>query len=479
MTRELTTRPLAEVADLIAAREVSSREVTEACLAAVADWQPVINAFIRVDGDKARAQADAADAALARGEAAGPLHGVPLAHKDMYYRAGEVCTCGSKIRAEWVPEFTATVLERLDAAGAVTVGTLNMAEFASGGTGHNVHWGHCRNPWHPDHITGGSSSGSGAATAAGLVYGSLGSDTGGSIRMPAAFCGVVGMKGTQGRVSRYGAMGLSFSLDNVGPLARTVRDCARMMQVVAGPDPLDETSLDVPVDDYEGGLTAPIAGLRIGIPANYYHDDLDPAIGDALEATRRVFERLGCRLVEVDIPHHDALSSLQPAISLPEQVTLHEHWLRTRPDDYSKLVRARMMAGFAISASEYLKAQQLRPRLTRSFVEQVYGACDLLHLPMLRFPLPTIEETDVGDAPELLEVMARITHCTRPINFLGLPSLAMPTGRFDAGGLPIAFQLVGRPFAEALAFRAGYAFEAATACTEPRPTPAPAAMAAN
>jgi aspartyl-tRNA(Asn)/glutamyl-tRNA(Gln) amidotransferase subunit A len=404
---------------------------------------------------------------------------VPLAHKDMYYRAGEVCTCGSEIRRNWVPEITATVLERLDAAGAVTLGTLNMAEFASGGTGHNVHYGHCRNPWHPDYITGGSSSGSGAATAAGLVYGSLGSDTGGSIRMPAAFCGVVGMKGTQGRVSRYGAMGLSFSLDNVGPLARTVRDCARLMQVVAGVDPLDETSLDVAVDDYEGGLDTPVAGLRVGVPANYYHDDLDPVVGDALEAARRTFAELGCTLVDVEIPHHDALASLQPAISLPEQVTLHEHWLRTRPQDYSALVRARMMAGFAVGATEYLKAQQLRPRLTKAFVEQVFDRCDVLHLPMLRFPLPTIVETDVGDAPNLLEVMARITHCTRPINFLGLPSLAMPSAAFDANGLPIAFQLVGRPFAEALAFRAGHAYEQATSCTVPRPVLTPTAVAAS
>src|SRR5579859_4130641 len=233
---------LVGLAAAIRARKISAREATQACLAALEAAQPRLNTAIRFDAEDALAAADAADRALARGQPAGPLHGVPLAHKDMFYRKGKVATCGSKIRRDFVADKTATVLQRLDAAGALQLAALNMAEFAYGPSGHNEHFGHCRNPWAPDHITGGSSSGSGAAVAARLVFGALGSDTGGSIRLPASICGVTGLKTTYGRVSRAGAMPLSFSLDTVGPLTRSARDAARFLKVIAGHDPKDPTS---------------------------------------------------------------------------------------------------------------------------------------------------------------------------------------------------------------------------------------------
>ena len=258
-------RDLSEVADAIAAGRLTSVQATEACLARIEIWQPRTNAFLRLYKEKALEQARAMDRELAAGKRRGPLHGVPMAHKDMYYRKGERSTGGSAIRRDWTAPVTATALQKLDAAGVVELGFLNMAEFAAGPTGHNVHHGHCRNPWDSSRVTGGRSSGSGASVAARMVYGALGSDTGGSIRLPASACGVVGMKATYGRVSRAGAVARSWSLDHVGPLTRTVRDNARMLGILAGHDPDDSTTSEKPVPDYEALLEGGVNGLRIGL----------------------------------------------------------------------------------------------------------------------------------------------------------------------------------------------------------------------
>ncbi|MBP6769921.1 MAG: amidase, partial [Reyranella sp.] len=282
---DLALEDLTTIADAIAAGRTTSVAATEACLARIEAWQPRTNAFLRFYREKALAQAKAMDAELAAGRSRSPLHGVPMAHKDMYYRKGEVSTGGSAIRRDWAAPVTATVLGKLDAAGVVELGFLNMAEFAAGPTGHNVHHGHCRNPWDQARVTGGSSSGSGASVAARMVYGALGSDTGGSIRLPAAACGVVGMKATYGRVSRAGAVARSWSLDHVGPLTRTVRDNARMLSVIAGHDPDDSTTSEKPVPDYEALLDSGVAGLRIGLalPKDGLAP-LDERIGAAVQA---------------------------------------------------------------------------------------------------------------------------------------------------------------------------------------------------
>lgn len=449
---------LSETVEAVTSGALSAVEVAEATLARAEARQPALNCFIRIDPEGAIAAAKAADARRARGADLGPLHGAPLAHKDMYYRAGVPSTCGSKIRRDAVPTVTATVLERLDAAGAVHVGVVNMSEFANGPTGHNVHWGNCRNPWNTDHITGGSSTGSGSAVGGRCVTGSLGSDTGGSIRLPAGICGVYGIKPTQGRVSRHGVMGLSFSLDNVGPLARTARDCARLLTVIAGPDPMDTTALPVPVDDYEADLDAGVRGLRITVPTNYYFDGVDPEIAAALDGVLETFQSLGATVRRVTLPHHDVISGLGGIVSGAESCALHAHWHETRPDDYAPLVRARMQPGFGYTAVEYLKALHLRAPIAQAVAEAAFGEAEVMLTPLLRFPVPTLEALDVRDSLGLNEALGRINHCTRPTNYLGFPGLSVPAG-FSASGLPIGFQLVGRPFAERMLFRFAGAFE--------------------
>ena len=462
MHSDPTQWSLVQAAEAIASGQISSRELTAACVHRAELLQPKLNIFISLDPDGALDEAQQADEALAKGQDTGVLHGVPTAHKDMYYRAGKVSTCGSRILRDFVPEVTSTALARLQSAGAVHLGGLFMTEFAFGGTGHNHHYGACRNPWQPEHITGGSSSGSGAVTAARIAFGALGSDTGGSIRLPAAANGVYGIKPTQTRVSRFGVMGLSFSLDTVGPLARTVRDCARLLQTVAGHNPLDATSSVEPVEDYEAACNNPeIAGLRIGVPTNYYYDNSDCAVRASMDASLRVLENLGARLVEIEVPDHDRLSDLANVVMASEAATLHGAWLRERPQDYGPQVRARIENGFAFTATQYLSALQIRPQLTARFVNAVFGNCDVLHVPTINMALPTIEDTDVGDRQGFAQVLATVTHCTRPINFLGLPSLAVPAG-FTEGKLPVSFQLVGRPFREATLFRVAAAYEQVT-----------------
>ncbi len=461
---------LVEAADAVSSKQISARELAEACIVKSEKLQPTLNCFISLDAEGTLEVADAADAALARGDAAGPLHGVPLAHKDMYYRVGKVSTCGSKIRKEFVPDHTATVLERLAAAGALHMGGLNMSEFAVGPFGHNEHWGHCRNPWNPDHVTGGSSSGSGSAVGSRLVFGALGSDTGGSVRLPSACCGLVGMKGTQTRVSRYGVMGLSFSLDNVGPLTRTVRDNARMMRIIAGADPKDLTAADVSVDDYEAAtIDAEIKGLRIAVPSNHYYDGATDDVRALMEASLMVFESLGATLVTVKVPDHDILPGLTKALRGPEASVLHQAWMRDRPQDYGAQVKARLEPGLAISGTEYVTSQQIRPKITRRFVDAVFAEADIFHAPTINFPVPSIEETDVKASPNFPAVVAGMVHCTRPINYLGLPSLAVPAG-FSENGLPASFQLIGRPFAEATLYRVAAAYEAETRFFENAPS---------
>ncbi|MEQ9122615.1 MAG: amidase, partial [Alphaproteobacteria bacterium] len=433
-----------------------------ACLARIEAVDPKLNAFIHVEAASARAAAAALDAKRARGEALGPLGGVPLAHKDMYYRAGRVTTCGSKIRKDFRPEVTATALTRLDAAGAVDLGGLNMSEFAFGPTGHNAHWDACRNPWDPSRVTGGSSSGSGSATGGRLCFGALGSDTGGSIRLPAGFCGLAGIKPTQTRVSRYGVMGLSFSLDNVGPLTRTVLDNAMMLQAIAGADPEDPTAAQVPVSDYVAAARAPKAkGVKVGVARGYFEEGADAEALAARDTALAALAAAGAELVEVDVGDMDRISGLAVATMGPEACTLHGHWLRTRPDDYGPQVRARMEVGFAISGVDYLSAQQLRPRIVSDFVARVFSVCDVLVAPTFNVATPEIEATDLGAGQGYEALIGSLTRCTRPFNYLTLPGLALPTPEAVLG-MPGSIQLVGPPFAEARLYSLGAAYEAET-----------------
>jgi aspartyl-tRNA(Asn)/glutamyl-tRNA(Gln) amidotransferase subunit A len=450
-----------QLAAAIREHRTSAVAAMEAVLERARQVQPKLNCFLRIDETPALEAARAADRDAARGHWPGPLHGVPVAHKDMYYRRGIVSSCGSKIARERPAPATATVLERLDAAGAIQFGVLNMSEFALGPTGHNWHYGHCRNPWNVERITGGSSSGSGASVAARASFAALGSDTGGSIRLPAAFCGTSAIKPTYGRVSRAGAMPLSFSMDTVGPLTRTVEDAALILQVIAGADPHDPTSDARAVPDWMSQLERPIAGLRIGRPRQHFYDDCDADIAAAMDASLEVFRKLGASVVDVDVPDIAAYQAAGGLISAAEAAALHSQWLRTRAADYCDQVRGRLLQGLAIPANAYIDSLRMRGAALAEFCDQVFSKVDVLHGPVLSIATPTIAQTDLGWSERTAQILARITRLTRPGSYLGLPTVCANAG-FTRDGMPVGMQLIARPFDEATALRAGHAFQRAT-----------------
>jgi aspartyl-tRNA(Asn)/glutamyl-tRNA(Gln) amidotransferase subunit A len=470
MSTEPALMTLTAVAKAIATKQVSSHEATRSCLHRVAQWQPKLNAFMAVEAEAALKAADEADAALAKGQSRGSLHGVPLAHKDMYYDAGKVSTCGSLIRRDFVATSTSTALQRLKDAGSIRLGSLQMVEFAYGPTGHNFHHGAVHNPWKSGHITGGSSSGSGSAVAARLTFAALGSDTGGSIRMPAHFCGVTGLKVTWGRVSRAGAMPLSQSLDTVGPLARTAEDCALLLGLMAGPDPEDPTASLAPVADYMAATTASIKGLRIGVPTSFYVDELDADVAKALDETIAVLKREGADIVKVELPDQRQLSAACQIVLATEAAAYHKRWLIERPQDYGPQVLMRLQNGLAIPAVLYLEAMRWRGPALAAHIAATSDV-DAVLAPVAPVAAPTIAESDVGNSPNAEAVIQRLTRFTRPINYLGLPSLSLPSA-FNARGLPIGMQLVGRSFDEATLLTVGAAFQRATDFHEKVPEPA-------
>ena len=460
MSGEPALMSLTTIAQAIADKRVSSREATQSCLARIARWQPHLNAFMAIEAEQALKAADAADAALARGVRAGPLHGVPLAHKDMYYEAGKVVTCGSRIRRDFIATTTSTALQRLKNAGTIRLGSLQMAEFAYGPTGHNSHYGPVHNPFALDHITGGSSSGSGAAVAARLTFAALGSDTDGSIRMPAHFCGVTGLKTTVGRISRAGAMPLSQSLDTVGPLARTAADCAVLLGLMAGADPEDPTAVPGPVPDYSAATTQSIKGLTIGVPTSFYVDDLDAEVAGTLDTTIAVLKGEGANVVAVELPDQRQLSSAAQLVLAVEAAAFHKRWMIERAQDYGPQVLMRLQNGLAIPAVSYLEAMRWRGPALAEHLAAVESV-DAVIAPVSPVAAPTIAESDVGNAPDAEAVIQRLTRFTRPINYLGLPSLSIPSG-LTRRGLPVGMQLVGRSFDEATLLRIGAAFQRAT-----------------
>ena len=460
MSSEPALMSLTAVAQAIAAKQLSSQEVTRSCLHRIAQWQPKLNAFVTIEAESALKAAEAADAALAKGETRGPLHGVPLAHKDMYYEAGKVVTCGSLIRRDFVATSTSTALQRLKDAGSIRLGSLQMAEFAYGPTGHNFHHGAVHNPWKLGTVTGGSSSGSGSAVAARLTFAALGSDTGGSIRLPAHFCGVTGLKVTYGRISRAGAMPLSQSLDTIGPLARTVEDCALLLGLMAGADGEDPTASTAPVQDYVAATAASLKGLKIGVPTSFYVDDLDADVARALDETMLMLKREGADIVKIELPDQRRLTAACQLVLAVEAAAYHKRWLIERPQDYGPQVLMRLQNGLAIPAVLYLEAMRWRGPALSAHVAATSGV-DAVLAPVAPVAAPTIAESDVGNSPNAEAVIQRLTRFTRPINYLGLPSLAIPSG-FAANGLPIGMQIIGRSFDEATLLTIGAAFQRAT-----------------
>ena len=465
---DVAAMSLEAVATAIAARQVSSVEATTACLDRLAGIGASLNAVAGMDREAALAAAAAADAELAADGPRGPLHGVPLAHKDMYYRAGRESGCGSAIRRGFVPDVTATALSRLDAAGALDVARLNMVEFALGTTGHNSFSGDVKNPWNPDHVTGGSSSGSGAAVAARAVYGALGSDTGGSIRLPAACCGVVGLKPTTGRVSRYATMPLCTTFDTVGPLTRTVRDAAIMLGVLAGHDPNDPTTVDRPVPDYLATIEDGVAGLRIAVPRNFFFDTATPVVRAVLDAAIGQFTRLGAEIVDVKIPDIEIANPLTTLIIITEAAAIHRQWLTTRRAEYGTQTLTRMLPGLLVPAADYIDALNLRHTVLAAFNDAVFAKADLIFTPTVPVPVPSFASMGEVGSDQFMAAIVAIGHCTRPFNYLGIPAISVPAG-FSETNLPVAFQLAGRPFDEARVLRAARAYERETGSTDLAP----------
>jgi aspartyl-tRNA(Asn)/glutamyl-tRNA(Gln) amidotransferase subunit A len=450
---------MTEAADAVRSGEVTSVALLEACWQRMKAVNPILNATIWTDRDAAMDAARTADAAVRNKAKLGVLHGVPMMHKDMYYQAGKLSTCGSALRRNWRPDVTATVIERLAAAGAYTFGGLNMAEFAQNPTGHNKTFGDCHNPWNPPYITGGSSSGSGASVAARFNYMALGSDTGGSIRLPASANGVAGIKPTQTRVSRYGVMPLSFTHDNVGPLTRTVRDCARVMSVIAGHDPRDPTSAREAVPDYEAALTGDIRGQRIGVPTNVFFDDADAQVTAAIEQVVAVLQARGAVITRLTLPVMDAVATYGSIVSRVEAATIHAEWMRSDPQAYGAHISGRMYPGYAIPAPYYVEALSRRGPVLRAFAAEVFDKVDVLVTPTIRTCLPTLQDTDIDRGPPGTETkFMAVSANTRPFNYLGLPAISVPCG-FDPNGCPIGLQIAGRPFAEARIMKLADAYQ--------------------
>jgi aspartyl-tRNA(Asn)/glutamyl-tRNA(Gln) amidotransferase subunit A len=458
--------PLAEAAEQLRQRAVSPVDLLEAVLARTAAVEPRLRAYVTPTFDEARAAARAAEQEIASGRYRGPLHGIPIALKDNYWTRGVVTAAGSKLLADFVPPEDGTVVAKLRAAGAVLTGKTNMHELAIGGSTDNPHYGPTHNPWQLDCIPGGSSGGSAAAVAGGLCYAATGTDTAGSIREPAAYCGLAGLKPTYGRVSIHGIVPLSWSLDHAGPLARTVEDVALVLSAIAGHDPRDLCSADVPVADYTAALGDGLRGLRLGVPRPYFYDQLDPEVAAAVETAIGVLRDLEAAVEEVSFPRAAWALALFPLISRPEAASFQEEFLRTRLDDYGD-VRAQVELGTMVLATDYLRAQRLRTAM-RQELEALLARVDALVTPTTRSVAHPIGRPFTAVAGQPVTPFTLWIGLTLPFDLTGSPALSVPCG-FSAAGLPIGLQLVGRAWNEATVLRLGAAYERATPWHQRRP----------
>ena len=460
MTDDLAFLSIVQAADLIKARKLSPVELTQAMLARIDRYNDQLHAFLRTTPEAALAAARIAEAEIARGEWRGPLHGIPIGLKDIYDVEGLPTTCQSAFYAGHVADKNAFAVDRLLAAGAVLLGKNTTWEFAVGGIGFECPWPPARNPWDTTRDPGGSSSGSGAAVAAGLAIAAMGSDTGGSIRFPAAWCGLAGFKPTYGLVSKRGVFPLAYSLDHAGPLARTSADCAIMMQAIAGFDPDDPASVDRKPPDFTAAKS--VKGLRIGVVRNYFGGCVNTGADTAaaIETALDVFRALGISVTEVTIPPLRSFAEPGVLISRSEAFAIHEANLRHAPHLYGAVSRTRIMLGAFVRASDYINAQRHR-RLLLQQMDEIMEGVDLLVAPTVPASAPLLEAEDPADARERLMF-------TRPFNMTGTPVLSICTG-FDGSGLPLSMQIAGRAFEDDVVLRVGAAFEAETGYHKRRP----------
>jgi aspartyl-tRNA(Asn)/glutamyl-tRNA(Gln) amidotransferase subunit A len=452
---ELNSLDLVDACRRVAAGDVSPVDLTEACLERIATMDSQVNAFITVTADEALSDADERGEELARDGAGGLLTGVPIALKDLFDTAGVRTTAGSKFFADRVPNQDALVVQKLRDAGAVIVGKLNMHEWALGVTNDNPHYGACHNPWALDRITGGSSGGSAAALAAGMCFGALGSDTGGSIRIPAALCGIVGLKPTYGRVGVRGVVPLSWSLDHVGPMARRVADVALLLDVIAGPDAADPGSADVPVDAYRVGVDDGIAGWRIGVIAEEWLGGVDSEVSASVRAAVDALAAAGAWVDELAAPDLPDAARLNGLMTTADAAAFHRERLEQAPNDFGPDVLTRLRRGAAYGAADYADARRRQTILRRTFSSWFVehgGELDAVVLPTTPIAAPRIAGLDA------VATAGMLTRLTAPFNFTGLPALSVPCG-VTADGLPIGLQIVAAPWAERRVLRVGRAYE--------------------
>ena len=456
---ELLSFDVATLGAKLQAKEISPVELTEAYLDRIQRTDEKIRAYITVTADVARKAARKAEHEIVAGKYRGPFHGVPIGLKDLCYTKGIVTTGGSKILADFKPKHDSTVWTRLSRAGAILLGKLNLHEFAYGITSSNPHHGFVRNPYKLDRIPGGSSGGSAAAIVARSAAATIGTDTGGSIRIPAALCGCVGLKPTWSRVSRYGVMPLAYTMDHVGPITRTVRDAALMLNVIAGHDRNDSTSSRERVADYTQNLDTGIAGLKVGI-VRELADALSPDMQQSFDAAIAQLRALGATVEEVSIPSVPLTGVINGIVTWAEATEIHQNWMRTRPQDYGDDVRRLLEIGMMIPGSAYVRAQRSRARVLAQAMETLKDR-DVLIAPGAAIPAPRIGEgRRFDDVAGGVDLIGSILRFTQPFDVTGQPAIAIPTG-MSSDGLPLAMQIIGRPFAEVTVLQVASAYEKA------------------
>ena len=467
---DLLQLTIEELAPMVRRREVSPVEITQAALAQADRLQPILNSFITILGDQAMAQAREQEAALARGEYRGPLQGIPIGIKDNIATKGIRTTVGSKVLADHVPDEDAHVVRLCKEAGAIILGKENLEEFAAGATSNNPHYGAVHNPWALDHIPGGSSGGGGANVAARVTFASLGTDLGGSVRLPGTFCGVVGLKQTFGRVSQRGLMVTSFNGDHIGPMTRSVADSALVLQAIAAYDPLDPSTVPVPVPDYSAGLGKGLAGIRLGIPSNHYFDLLEPEVEASVRQALAAMEELGAETREVSLPSMEYFGALRFA-AMADSVVTHEPLIKANRDAYGPDVLYRTLAGQFVLGRDYSKALKVQ-RIIKDEHARVLQDVDFLVMPTAPFAAPPIldEFITVGGVQHKVRGPGSgiISRNTSPMNATGLPAITVPCG-FTQAGLPIGLQFVGSPFQEALLFQVAHGYESVSPALGRRP----------
>jgi len=458
---------LAELSGLLARQEVSSAAVVEAALARADSLEPRLNAFVTIRSSEARLEAAHADSEIARGRHRGPLHGVPVTIKDLFFTAGVRTTGGSKLFADWVPAADAALVERLRTAGAIILGKTNLDEFGLGGTSTLSHFGPVHNPWALDRMTGGSSGGSTAAVAAGIGPLSYGTETGSSVRRPASYCGVVGLKPTFGIISRHGSFRTAWSMDHVGVFARSVEDVALGLDAVAGYDARDPATVRQDDPAYASRLTPRVDGLRVAVLRGFLNEEVDPPVRRAFEAALELLAGLGARIQDIEVPEITYAAMVSLLTTLAEAGANHLHGLRERSDDYVPEVRRFLAAGAAMTAAEYLTVQRARQRIRDALLD-LFGRVDLIAAPTTSRVAPLIAEGSKGNGDQPYRASQNQSNLLRFPSLLGLPALSLPCG-VNPDGLPIGMQLIGRWFADQAVLNAAHAYWLATDWSARRP----------